>query len=262
MKVQFSKYQGSGNDFIIIDNRSSITELSAKQIQWLCDRHFGIGADGLILAKINQSGDLLMQYFNADGFEAGMCGNGGRCVAAWGAMQGLSNKEMTIEAGDGMHHAVYEELGFGSYNVKLGMNDVTVLKEYDDGFFINAGVPHFVMFCPDPGKIDVQTEGRILRNDPRFQPEGANVNFALIREEAVVLRTYERGVEGETLSCGTGVTATAIAAMLQIGLDRKKWKIQTKGGILQVEAVFNGLIFEKIILEGPAKFVFKGEINL
>jgi diaminopimelate epimerase len=262
MKVQFSKYQGSGNDFIIIDKRGIIPELPAKQINRLCDRNYGIGADGLIFTGISQGGNVLMHYFNSDGYEAGMCGNGGRCVAAWAAMQGLFKKEMTIEAGDGLHRALIEDSGIGSYNVKLEMNDVRVFKKFSDGFFINTGVPHFVMFCPDLNQVDVTGKGRLLRNDPRFQPEGANVNFVSIRDHDVVVRTYERGVEGETLSCGTGVTASALATMLKTGSHEKSQTMQTKGGTLTVAAVFNGDFFENIILEGPAQFVFKGEINL
>ncbi|MBE0662038.1 MAG: diaminopimelate epimerase [Bacteroidales bacterium] len=262
MKILFSKYHGTGNDFIILDNRDGLIGLVPETIARLCDRHFGIGADGLIIIEPSDKSEVLMHYYNADGIEAGMCGNGGRCVAAWAFRNGITDKEIIVRANDGDHSAKVEETGEGLYNVELSMTNVHTYKKFEDGYFVNTGVPHFVKPVDDPELIDVVNEGRILRFDKRFMPNGVNVNFARIIAGKIKVRTYERGVEDETLSCGTGVTATAIAGMLSLGSEINEWEIQTRGGILQVYANYKNLVFSDIILKGPAQFVFEGEIIL
>lgn len=262
MKILFSKFHGAGNDFVIINNRDSGIQLSASQIQWLCNRNFGVGADGLILMELSVNGSLFMRYHNADGNEASMCGNGGRCAGAWAVMEGITNSCLTFDASDGKHDAEVEYLQNGLYKVRLTMNDVKDFRELEDGYFADTGSPHVVKFVHEPDVVNVLNEGERIRYDQQFQPGGVNVNFAAIEGDRIRVRTYERGVEAETLSCGTGVTATAIAAMLKTGLDRSEWAMITRGGTMRVYASFNGSIFEDVVLEGPAQFVFKGEINL
>jgi len=260
MKILFSKFHGAGNDFVIIDNRDSNIQLSANQIQWLCNRNLGIGADGLILMELSGNGSLFMRYHNTDGNEASMCGNGGRCAGAWAVTEGITKTSLTFDASDGKHEAEIEYLHNGLYNVKLTMHDVTDFRELKDGFFADTGSPHVVKFVGEPDAVNVLKEGKSIRYDQQFQPGGVNVNFAAIEGDRIRVRSYERGVEAETLSCGTGVTATAIAAMLKTGSDRSEWTMITRGGTLKVYATFNDSCFEDVVLEGPAQFVFKGEI--
>lgn len=262
MKIQFHKFHGAGNDFVIIDNRNSGIQLSANQIQWLCNRNLGIGADGLILMELSGNGSLFMRYHNADGNEASMCGNGGRCAGAWAVMKGITKRVLTFDASDGKHDAQIEYLQNGLYNVKLTMHDVKDFRELEDGFYADTGSPHVVKFKHDLDTVNVLKEGELIRHGPQFQPGGVNVNFAAIEGDRIRVRTYERGVEAETLSCGTGVTATAIAAMLKTGSDHSEWAMITRGGTLRVYARFNGSFFEDVVLEGPAQFIFKGEIIL
>jgi diaminopimelate epimerase len=262
MKILFSKFHGAGNDFVIIDSRNSGIQLSASQIQRLCNRNFGIGADGLILMELSRDGNLVMRYHNADGNEASMCGNGGRCAGAWAVMEGITTSVLTFDASDGKHDAEAELSQNGLYKVRLTMNDVKNFRELEDGFYADTGSPHVVKFVHEPDAVNVLKEGERIRYDQLFQPGGVNVNFAAIEGNRIRLRTYERGVEAETLSCGTGVTAAAIAAMLKTGSDCSEWTMITRGGTLGVYASFNGSFFEDVVLEGPAQFVFKGEINL
>lgn len=262
MRIQFYKFHGAGNDFVIIDNRDSGIQLSANQIQFLCNRNFGVGADGLILMELSGNGSLLMRYHNADGKEASMCGNGGRCAGAWAVMESISKSDLTFDASDGKHDAEVEYLHKGLYKVRLTMNDVKEFRELEGGFFVDTGSPHVVKFVNEPDTVNVLKEGEHIRYDQQFQPGGVNVNFAAMEGDGIRVRTYERGVEAETLSCGTGATATAIAAMLKTGSDHSEWTIITRGGTLRVYARFNGSFFEDVVLEGPAQFIFKGEIIL
>lgn len=261
MTIHFSKFHGTGNDFIIIDNRDNLCQLGSAIIEKLCDRHTGIGADGLIMLEITAGGNYFMRYYNSDGKEATMCGNGGRCVASYAVMSGITAREFDFMAGDGKHHAFVEVKSDGLFDVKLKMNDVKKISKLTDGYFIHTGAPHFVKFANFTDSSEIITDGRLLRYDNRFQPQGVNVNFAAFTTEGIRVRTYEKGVENETLSCGTGATAAALAAMLELGLDQKEWKIRTKGGELSVTANFNGRVFTEIILQGPAQFVFSGQIN-
>ena len=259
MSIQFYKYQGAGNDFVLIDNREGKYQLTTAQISFLCDRHFGIGADGLMLLQTSAHTDFEMVYYNADGNESTMCGNGGRCIAAFAAKLGIVSGEMTFTAIDGVHHAVIRSDGL----VDLEMQDVAVISFYEDGTVImNTGSPHYVKWVENTEQTDVFKEGRAIRNEGRFQPKGINVNFATRQASRLIVRTYERGVEDETLACGTGVTAVAIASVeRQEGIF--KIDIEAKGGDLAVRFTKDSPTSAKdIVLSGPAKFVYQGNIVL
>jgi diaminopimelate epimerase len=261
MKIQFSKYHGTGNDFIIIDNRQAGWEPTVQQLSSLCDRHFGIGADGLMLLSHKEGFDFAMNYYNSDGHESTMCGNGGRCMTAFARSLGLVDQEAHFWAVDGAHEAVIT--GNVPENVyRLKMKDAGIGKDYSDGLCIDTGSPHFVLWVDDAAATNVFTRGKELRNDARFSPGGTNVDFVEVREDALFVRTYERGVENETLSCGTGVTASALAHASRNPGNPGFYHIRTLGGMLKVSFEPSGEYFTNIWLEGPAKFVFSGEILL
>ncbi|HET9054136.1 MAG TPA: diaminopimelate epimerase, partial [Cyclobacteriaceae bacterium] len=208
MKIHFYKYQATGNDFILIDNLSGALKLSTDQVKMLCDRKFGIGADGLMLIEKHPTAHFTLNYFNSDGSQS-LCGNGSRAAVKMAASLGLINGKARFEAFDGLHDAELEEGGI----VRLKMNDVSGVRTVGDDLFINTGSPHFIRFVSDANTHPVLEEGRKIRYNPDFQPGGTNVNFVEKQEgNAIFVRTYERGVENETLSCGTGVTAAALAA--------------------------------------------------
>jgi diaminopimelate epimerase len=257
MKHKFYKYQGTGNDFVIIDNRKQIFDKSnIKQIAQLCDRRFGVGADGLILLENHLKADFNMIYFNADGNESSMCGNGGRCLVAFAKYLDIVENEATFEAIDGMHHAFIEE-----DIVKLQMQDVYDVQKNVSSVFLDTGSPHHVEFTNNLKQLDVKHKGGKIRYSMPYNEAGTNVNFVeRINDEIFAVRTYERGVEDETLSCGTGVTAVALA-MSYIGETEKNLlTIRTEGGDLQVSFQKEGNVFEDVWLIGPATLVFKGEI--
>jgi diaminopimelate epimerase len=259
MNVNCYKYQGTGNDFILIDNRDNSISLSTEQIKWLCDRRFGIGADGLMLLELESTADFKMVYFNSDGNESSMCGNGGRCITAFAKKIGVISSEAKFLAVDGLHDAkIVDDL------VSLKMNDVRNVEIGSDFFYLNTGSPHYVKYVSDVEKMDVYTEGKKIRFSDRFEAEGTNVNFIEKKENELFVRTYERGVENETLSCGTGVTAAAlVAAISGASTTKNNCAIKTLGGYLNVnfEKVLEHT-FYNIWLEGPATFVFKTEIDL
>ncbi len=259
MQLHFYKYQGTGNDFILIDNRKNEIDLTGEQIKFLCDRRFGIGADGLMLLELEPGADFKMVYFNNDGNESSMCGNGGRCISAFANKLGVINDRAKFIAIDGIHDAVIHE-GF----VSLKMNDVKSIEKTDDYFFLNTGSPHYVKFVEDVDHYNVFEEGKKIRYNERFAAEGTNVNFIEKKEDSVFVRTYERGVENETLSCGTGVTASALVAAINgISSGKNYCKVSTLGGELRVK--FDKVLesnFYNIWLEGPAEFVFEGTIEL
>lgn len=262
MKYTFQKFQGNGNDFIILDGREEVIELSLQNIKQICDRHFGIGADGLMILLNNNEADFEMIYYNADGALSTLCGNGGRCIAAFAFQNDIGSEQVIFKAYDGLHKAIInnEVLSGKLYDVSLSMNDVSDVIQEKDFYIINTGSPHYIEFVDKVAEIDVVTEGRKTRNSERFSPEGINVNFVEISDNRVFVRTYERGVENETLSCGTGVTASAIAVYLETG--KKDISIHTTGGEFIVD--FNELNgeFNAIWLRGPAEMVFKGTIEL
>ena len=256
--IGFNKYQGTGNDFIIIDNRNSIFNPdNSTLIKKLCDRRFGIGADGLILINNKTGFDFEMVYFNADGFIGTMCGNGGRCTADFALKSGIAEKKLRFIAADGIHYAESEgEL------IRLKMNDVNEVRSVAGNYFINTGSPHYVIFMKELGSFDVFNEGRKIRQSKDFQPGGTNVNFVEPESNGIFVRTFERGVEDETLSCGTGVTASAIASVLSGHFVSSPVNVRTRGGNLSVEFDVNGTQISDIWLCGPATFVFEGKIQI
>ena len=256
--IGFNKYQGTGNDFIIIDNRNSIfSPDNSALIKKLCNRRFGIGADGLILINNKTGFDFEMVYFNADGFIGTMCGNGGRCTADFALKSGIAEKKLRFIAADGIHFAEPDgEL------IRLKMNDVNEISSVAGNYFINTGSPHYVIFTKELGNLDVFNEGRKIRQSKNFQPGGTNVNFVESESNGIFVRTFERGVEDETLSCGTGVTASAIASVLSGHFVSSPVNVRTRGGNLSVEFEVNGTQISDIWLCGPATFVFEGKIKI
>lgn len=263
-KIRFYKYHGAGNDFIIIDNREQKVVFDASdQIASICNRHTGIGADGLILLEESGSYDFRMKYYNSDGNESSMCGNGGRCIVAFASMLGIIGNETTFEAIDGIHHAVINSSSENAAHVSLHMKDVTQFEKVNTHYIIDTGSPHFVKFEKNISKIEVSKEGRIIRNSDPYHKEGINVNFVSSVDGNHYIRTYERGVEDETMSCGTGCVAAVIALTLEGKVqNNSSAEIHTEGGILSVEfkRVENG--FTNVILSGPAVQVFEGLINI
>jgi diaminopimelate epimerase len=258
MTIAFNKYQGAGNDFIIIDNRDSIFNPGDTQlINKLCDRRFGIGADGLILIKNTPECDFEMIYYNSDGFEGTMCGNGGRCTADFAIRSGIAGANMTFKAIDGIHDAISQD-GI----IRLKMNNVNEFRIVNDNYFLNTGSPHYVVFTEELENFDVYNEGKRFRHSKEFLPGGTNVNFVKPEKNGIFVRTFERGVEDETLSCGTGVTASAIASVLSRHFVSGPINVRTKGGNLKVEFSTESGRITNIWLSGPATFVFEGKINI
>jgi len=258
MITVFNKYQGTGNDFIVIDNRKGSFNTDDHQlIRNLCDRRFGIGADGLILICTCHDCDFEMRYFNSDGHEGSMCGNGGRCSAAFAIKEGIADKKMIFKAADGAHHA---ELN--NNLISMSMNDITEYKLIKGNYFLNTGSPHYIIFSKNIEDIDVHKTGKEIRMSPDFSPGGTNVDFVEIFKNQIFVRTFERGVEEETLSCGTGVTAAAIASVLSGHFDINNINVRTKGGDLSVSFKIKDDLVTDIWLTGPATFVFEGMINI
>ena len=256
MTLPFNKYQGTGNDFIIIDNLNGIINPdNSSLINKLCDRRFGIGADGLILISLKSGYDYEMKYFNSDGNESSMCGNGGRCAASFTFKHEIAGKSQRFLTYDGIHEAIITDS-----IIRLKMNDVDQILTPGNDYFINTGSPHFVRFTSDVRSYNVFDEGRKLRNASEFKPGGTNVNFVEINDNSIFVRTYERGVEDETLSCGTGVTASAIASVLAGHFDKNTVNVKTRGGELSVEFKIEGRKITNIWLCGPATFVYEGNI--
>ena len=259
MQITFYKYQGTGNDFVMIDNRENIfPKDDIKRIEKLCDRRFGIGADGLILLENDSETDFRMVYYNSDGNESSMCGNGGRCLVAFAKSKNVINNEADFIATDGLHHATIAENGI----VSLQMKDVDELKIENDYVFLNTGSPHHVSMVEDLENYDVKNNGASIRYSDLYGKVGSNVNFVKqISENHFAVRTYERGVENETLSCGTGATAVAIA-MNAIGkTNSNQIQLDVEGGKLDVSFEKRDNKFTNVFLKGPATFVFKGTIE-
>ncbi len=257
MDIEFYKYQGTGNDFVMIDNRQELfCKNDTKLIANLCDRRFGIGADGLILLENHPKADFQMVYFNADGNQSTMCGNGGRCITAFANFLGIIKNKATFEAIDGIHHSIMEnEL------VKLQMQDVKSIEKHEKHVFLNTGSPHHVQLDSDLELLDIKTVGSRIRYGAPYYQEGSNVNFVKkLTEESFFVRTYERGVEDETLSCGTGVTAVALAMNYSGETEKNLIMLHTQGGALQVAFEKKGNGYKNIWLIGPATQVFKGMI--
>ncbi len=260
MILTFFKYQGTGNDFIILDNREKqIPELTTRQVHKLCDRRFGIGADGLMLLGKKEGYDFEMIYYNADGKESSMCGNGGRCLVKFAWHMGIHKTVYHFLAVDGEHEAEIELNG----RVKLKMKDVKHVDSHSQYAVLNTGSPHYIKYANDVANINVVEQGREIRNSKPFAEEGINVNFVeSLDQDSIFVRTYERGVEDETLSCGTGVTAAAlVSAHNDNGFNRVE--VKTPGGHLSVEFErTDDDHFQNIWLCGPAELVYKGMIEV
>ena len=256
MSISFEKYHGAGNDFILIDNRDSVYLLNKEYIARLCDRHLGIGADGLILIQPKENYDFEMIYYNADGGIGSMCGNGGRCAVIFARKLGIIKNETKFLAFDGSHNATIISDG----SVKLSMSSVAGITTNRNGFILNTGSPHLIEFVDAVTEVDVYTEGKKIRYSDSFKEKGINVNFVSINDSSITMRTYERGVENETLSCGTGTVAVAIAVSVKNKrMGEQSYTIQSPGGILKVHFNRKGEdVFENVFLEGPVKFVFAG----
>lgn len=259
MKLHFYKYQGTGNDFILLDNRDGAITLNTQQIARLCDRRFGIGADGLMLLEQSTGYDFRMVYYNADGNESTMCGNGGRCITAFAKKLGIVEESVNFLAIDGKHHATFHTDG----TISLHMQDVTDIINESGHTILNTGSPHYVVFVDDVQTTDVFAQGRSIRNQQAFQPKGINVNFVQQMSDGIWVRTYERGVEDETLSCGTGVTASAIAYHNNDSNGHFSVNIKTPGGKLNVRFDKDSLASAKnVVLTGPATYVYEGDVVL
>lgn len=267
MQLKFYKYQGTGNDFVMIDNRQNFfPKNDTKLIEHLCDRRFGIGADGLILLENDNSTDLStdkvdfrMVYYNSDGNESSMCGNGGRCLVAFAKNLNVINSSTTFIATDGLHHASIDANGI----VSLQMKDVDAIKINSEYTFLNTGSPHHVTLVADLENYDVKKKGAEIRYSELYGKVGSNVNFVKqISENHFALRTYERGVEDETLSCGTGATAAAIAMYATGKTSATAIDLDVQGGRLKVtfDKAVDG--YQHVFLIGPATFVFEGEIEI
>lgn len=255
----FSKYHGTGNDFVMIDNRDlSFPKENTKLVAYLCDRRFGIGGDGLILIENDSDTDFKMVYYNSDGNESTMCGNGGRCLVAFAKQLNIISNSCSFMAIDGMHHAEIKE-----DTIALQMIDVNEISLKDNYSFLNTGSPHHVQMVEDLANFDVYNNGKQIRYSNLYEPQGTNVNFVEKRsDDFFKVRTYERGVEDETFSCGTGATAVAIAMFETNQTKSRKIQIQVPGGMLCVSFTKNGNTFENVILSGPAKKVFEGDITI
>jgi diaminopimelate epimerase len=260
MQIKFYKYQGTGNDFVMLDNREDFFPKDNIQlIEKLCDRRFGIGADGLILLENDADSDFRMVYYNSDGNESSMCGNGGRCLVAFAKQLNVINNKATFIATDGLHHATILE----NETVALQMKDVEEVKIDPEYVYLNTGSPHHVTLVNDLDVYDVKEHGATIRYSDLYGRVGANVNFvSQITENRFQLRTYERGVEDETLSCGTGATATAIAMNVIGKTSSTAIDLDVEGGKLKVSFEKKGNHYVNVFLEGPATFVFEGTIQI
>lgn len=254
--MEFYKYHGTGNDFVMVDNRNLQFPKEKNVIVHLCDRRFGIGGDGLILLENDADADFKMVYFNSDGNESTMCGNGGRCIVAFAKFLNIFDEKTTFQAIDGMHEAE-----INNSIVKLKMIDVNSIHTEGESYVLNTGSPHFVQTVHGLESYDVRANGNKIRNSATYKQEGINVNFVEeLSKDKIFVRTYERGVEDETFSCGTGATAAALVFLKDS--NRNEVEVQVLGGNLKIYATQNSETFTDIWLEGPAVQVFKGDVNI
>jgi diaminopimelate epimerase len=258
MLLHFYKYQGTGNDFIILDNREGSIQLTNAQVAFLCNRHFGIGADGLMLLNKSVDYDFEMVYYNADGALGSMCGNGGRCLTKFAFDKGIKPTAYKFIASDGTHEAVIDNNGW----VHLKMIDVHEVSYQNEATILNTGSPHYVKPVSGIDTFDVYTNGKAIRYNDVYREKGINVNFVEWKQNELFVRTYERGVENETFSCGTGVTAAAIA-MSNDTTGEQETKIKTLGGDLLIKFnKVNAQHFTNVWLCGPATFVYDGQVTI
>jgi diaminopimelate epimerase len=254
MELLFYKYQGTGNDFVVIDNRKGLIHLTSEQIISLCDRRFGVGSDGLILLESDDQSDFYMNFYNPDASQS-FCGNGSRCAVHFANFLGVVGEKSRFRAIDGFHEG--EILG---NEIRIHMRDVESLDKRAADFVINTGSPHYVVYAENIGQKDILTEAKKIRYNEEFSAKGINVNFVEPMGEGIIMRTYERGVEDETLSCGTGVTAAAISFSSKTG--QSDIFVSTKGGQLRVLLQQAEGGFKNVWLCGPAQQVFQGTIDL
>lgn len=254
--INFSKFHGAGNDFIMINAIKNEIVLSEELIFKMCDRRTGIGADGLIILMHSDNHDFRMRYYNCDGKESTFCGNGGRCIAAFAHQQGIIKKEATYEAVDGIHKAKVTETSPNEYLVELTMRDILSYKLDENSLLIDTGSPHYVKKVVNLDSMEVNAEGAKIRYDKDISTDGVNVDFLLNDNGNIRIRTYERGVENETLACGTGVTASAMAASLWYGGN--DIDIYTQIAKLNVRFDKDNNTFKNVVLTGPAAHVFDG----
>ncbi len=253
MLINFYKYHGAGNDFILIDNRKENLNLSQELVQTMCKRHTGIGSDGLMLLENSDKFDFKMQFFNPDGSKGMMCGNGGRCIVRFTSDLGIIKNKTQFEAPDGLHWAEIK-----GETVYLGMNNIENLELKGDDFIIDSGAPHYIKFTDDIDKLDVKFEGQKIRYSAEYAEAGINVNFVQLENNHIKIRTYERGVEDETLACGTGIVAAAIASSQKYFDNKSEILVKALGGNLNVRFKIEKNRFINVELSGPAKFVYKG----
>lgn len=259
MKSTFYKYQGAGNDFILFDNRNNeFPKSNVELYKHLCDRRFGIGADGLMLLENEPGYDFKMVYFNSDGRESSMCGNGGRCIVRFAESLGIVKSECRFLAVDGPHYAKISDK-----EIALEMIDVKAWKNIGDDLELFTGSPHYIQWQKSLKNLAVYEKGQSIRYNDQYKKEGINVNFVEELEDGISVRTYERGVEDETLSCGTGVTASAMAYAIKNNIQGEQTiPINTPGGKLRVSFTFDGKGFTNVYLIGPAELVFEGQVNI
>lgn len=262
MEITFYKYQGAGNDFVILDDREEAFDASnVALIKSICDRRFGVGADGLMLLRNKEGFDFEMVYFNSDGNESSMCGNGGRCIVRFAKDLGIVGDKCYFIAIDGPHDAEIIDKD-GEEWVSLKMIDVNDIEKGPGYVYMNTGSPHYVSFNNNNlDKMDLVEEAKYIRYNERFSREGTNVNFITIDDDVLRIRTYERGVEDETLACGTGVTAAVLTAHATGNLKANELAVKAKGGDLKVLFERVGEGYQNIWLQGPAKYVYKGVVN-
>lgn len=271
MHIDFTKMHGAGNDFVMIDNRNGAIRLSPEQVAELCHRRFGIGADGVLLLEIPDDpaqSDARMVYYNADGSRAEMCGNGARCFTAFALERGVGGDgrlRFVTDAGLITSRVVGDQITIQMTEpAELRLNETISLQAGDTVVHhIDTGVPHVVQFVEDASAIEIRPQGAELRFHPAFKPRGANANFAQIQKDGtVVIRTYERGVEDETLACGTGVTAVGILAHLVHEVPLPVRLRVASGDVLTVNCERDGDTIRRVTLTGPAKTVFRGSTEI
>ncbi len=258
MQLKFSKYHGTGNDFIMVYNHNESFTFSQSSVKKMCDRRYGVCADGLIIIENTLEADFKMIYYNADGFEGSMCGNGARCAVSFAKDIELIQNQCKFLAYDGMHKGLILENGL----VSIEMSDVSLIEVQNNIWKIDTGSPHLICFSETVSEIDVKHEGASIRNSSNYIEDGININFVQFTKNEIFVRTYERGVEDETLSCGTGAIASAIAAF-ESGLSNSdRVKVNVLGGQLEVLFSKVGSKYSNIHLIGPTKFIFKGEVDV
>jgi diaminopimelate epimerase len=259
MKINFSKYNGAGNDFVLIDDRKDLINNDKSLISYLCDRHFGIGADGLIILKDSKKSDFEILHYTSDGHLGSLCGNGSRCAVLFAYNKDIINKKTVFHAFDGIHNA--EILDNGLIKMEMKVNSDIVTNSF--GTWLDTGSPHLIIEKDDTDKLDVNNEGKLIRYNDFYREEGVNVNFVeKISDNQFKIRTYERGVENETLACGTGSTASAICMNFLGKTNSSNITMQCKGGDLNVQFNSSEKDYKEISITGPAKLVFEGIIEI